>query len=141
MIGLVLVGRGQFGQGLISAMEEAIGPQPLVSAISIIEKGPIEAQRQMIRDIVASTDQGDGVLLLADDLDGSASNLAGSLLAEGVAAMVAGVNLPMLLHLVHARRKRDFTGDAVALARDAQKAGRQAVLMTVGGQKPPNQNS
>ena len=132
MIGLAVVERATPAARLVAAAEQLIGKQPLIAVVSIIEKGPIETQRQAIRTAIESVDQGEGVLVLTDDLDGSATSLSSSLLSAAVPAMVAGVNLPMLIRLCQLRRERRFAGGAVALAREAQRHGRQGIVMTLG---------
>ena len=63
-------------------------------------------------------DSGKGAVILTDLFGGTPSNLAISLLERGKTEVIAGINLPMLIRLVGARKEMDLMA-AVSAAREA----------------------
>jgi mannose PTS system EIIA component len=103
MIGLVLVTHGRLAEELRLAMEHVVGPQRAVATVCIGPDDDVEDCRQVIRDQIASVEQGDGVVLLTDILGGTPCNLAVSLADKEHVDVIAGVNLPLLVKLAKIR--------------------------------------
>ena len=102
MIGLVLVTHGRLAEELRLAMEHVVGAQRNVEAVCIGPDDDIETCRADVRERLGRVDQGDGVVLLTDMFGGTPSNLAISMMREGV-EVLSGVNLPMLVKLAKVR--------------------------------------
>ena len=85
----------------------------------------MERRRDDIRSAVTKVDQGRGVILLTDMFGGTPSNLAISMLKDGVVEVVAGVNLPMLIKLAEARD----TASLNEAAEKAMEAGRRYIAI------------
>lgn len=103
MIGLVLVTHGRLAEELRLAMEHVVGPQRAVATVCIGPDDDVEDCRQVIRDSIASVEQGDGVVVLTDILGGTPCNLAVSLANKDHVDVIAGVNLPLLVKLAKIR--------------------------------------
>lgn len=118
MIGLVIVTHGQLATELRRAAEHVVGPQDYMETVCIGPDDDLERRRDDIRRAAATVDTGKGAILLTDMFGGTPSNLAISLLKDGVVEVVAGVNLPMLIKLSEARRSHQLD-EAARLAKDA----------------------
>jgi PTS system mannose-specific IIA component len=102
-----------------------VGPQDQLETVCIGPDDDMEARREDIRNAVASVSTDKGAILLTDMFGGTPSNLAISLLKEGVVEVIAGVNLPMLIKLSEARRTLDLT----AASETAREAGRKYIAI------------
>jgi PTS system mannose-specific IIA component len=122
MIGLVLVTHGRLAEELRLAMEHVVGPQSQVEAVCIGPEGDMEQQRAEVRASMERVEQGDGVIMLTDMFGGTPSNLAISMMRDGIEVM-SGVNLPMLVKLAKVRPLKRLP-DCVTIA---QEAGRRYI--------------
>lgn len=122
-IGLVLVTHGRIGEALLSALEDIVGAQRDVIAVSINPDDDVEARRREIRDAIARTGRGGGCIVMTDMFGGTPSNLALAAMGEQGIEVIAGVNLPMLIKFASLR-------EGVALAdvvAQVQEAGRKYI--------------
>ena len=122
MIGLVLVTHGRLAEELRLAMEHVVGAQRNVEAVCIGPDDDIETCRADVRERLGRVDQGDGVVLLTDMFGGTPSNLAISMMREGV-EVLSGVNLPMLVKLAKVRSSQTLQ----ECVECAQAAGRKYI--------------
>jgi len=118
MIGLVLVTHGRLADEFVVAMEHVVGPQKAIATVCIGPNDDMEARRAEIAKAIKTVDAGAGTIVLTDLFGGTPSNLAISLMREGVVEVIAGINLPMLIRLEGARRAMTVT-DAVCAAKEA----------------------
>lgn len=118
MIGVILVTHGKLAEQFVEAMEHVVGPQKAVATICIGPHDDMESRRAEIAKAIDDVDSGAGVIILTDLFGGTPSNLAISLLDAGRVEVIAGINLPMLIRLAGARKKKDLLSTARA-ARDA----------------------
>lgn len=120
MIGMVLVTHGNLADEFVSAMEHVVGKQPALATICIGPSDDMEQRRSEIAGAVNDVNDGTGVVILTDLFGGTPSNLAISLMEAGHVEVIAGINLPMLIRLAEARKKKTIM-KAVTAARDAGK--------------------
>jgi mannose PTS system EIIA component len=99
MVGIVLVGHNPFATALLDAATMIFGSQNHVAAKNLSHDTNLDEFTAEITTMIGLTNQGDGVLVLADLLGGSPGNAASYAIREGV-AVVAGANLPMLLEVL-----------------------------------------
>ena len=118
MIGMILVTHGRLAEEFVHAMEHVVGEQADVATICIGPNDDMEARRREIANAIKRVDSGNGAVILTDLFGGTPSNLAISLLKRGKTEVIAGINLPMLIRLVGARKDMDLTA-AVSAAREA----------------------
>ena len=121
MIGLVLVTHGRLADEFVAAMEHVVGPQENVCPICIGPDDDMEKRRKDIMQAVEDVDTGDGVILLTDMFGGTPSNLAISIMDKANVEVIAGVNLPMLIHLVQVRSDLTLQEAAHAAADAGQR--------------------
>jgi mannose/fructose-specific phosphotransferase system component IIA len=102
MVSAIVIGHGQFAQGLLSALEQIVGPVEFCEAFSTQGRARAEIE-SMVRD--ARQRLGNLPLLVFTDLQGGCSTMVcGSLLrAEPDVGVICGVNLPMLVRYVQYR--------------------------------------
>lgn len=123
MIGIVLVTHGRLADELLGALVHVVGPQEQVAAVCIEPDDDMEQRRRDILTAIAVADSGSGAVLLTDMFGGTPSNLAISVMNETGVEVIAGVNLPMMIHLAQVRKSKTLA-DAV---REAQEAGRKYI--------------
>ena len=123
MIGLVLVTHGQLAAEFRAALEHVVGPQDNMETISIGPDDDMEQRRTDILEAVSRADEGSGVILLTDMFGGTPSNLAISVMDQANVAVLAGVNLPMLIKLASVRGNANLS----AAVEEAQTAGRKYI--------------
>ncbi len=122
-IGVVIVTHTDFGARLLKAAEFIIGPQDACRAISVDASHEVESTLSAIKEAIAETDAGGGVLVLTDMFGGTPSNLSLSLLGTGKLEVLTGVNLPMLIKIMGSRNT-----PLEKLAVDAKQAGIQGIV-------------
>ena len=123
MIGIVLVTHGRLADEFRLAVEHVVGPQELMNTIAIGPDDDMEQRRQDILDCVAAANDGSGVIVLTDMFGGTPSNLAISIMQEGMIEVIAGVNLPMLIKLTSIRANNDMASAVY----EAQESGRKYI--------------
>jgi PTS system ascorbate-specific IIA component len=98
MIGILIVAHDTFGESLIRAVTHVLGVRPpQFEALAVrASDDPLDLLPRA-RELVASLDTGDGVLIFSDIYGATPCNLATKLLQPGRVEGVAGVNLPMLV--------------------------------------------
>ncbi len=121
MIGVILVTHGNLADEFVNAMEHVVGPQEAVATVCIGPNDDMEQRREDIAAAIEDVDSGSGAIILTDLFGGTPSNLAISLLESGRIEVIAGINLPMLIRLAGARKKKGVVETAVA-ARDAGRS-------------------
>ncbi len=106
MIGIVIVTHGQLGEALIEAAAFILGSPPeSVAAVSINLNQKTDTLRTKIAEGMKQVDGKKGILILTDMFGGSPSNLSYSFLEEGRVEVLAGVNLPIVIKAVDARKQ------------------------------------
>ncbi len=123
-VGVVIATHTDFGARLLKAAEFIIGPQDNCLSISIDVSHEVELTLTAIKEAIAATDKGAGVLVMTDMFGGTPTNLSLSLLGTGHLEVLTGVNLPMLIKALTAR-----TIPLERLATEAKQAGCQGIVV------------
>jgi PTS system mannose-specific IIA component len=123
-IGVVIATHTDFGSRLLKAAEFIIGPQENCQSISVDISHEVELTLAAIKEAIAATDRGAGVLVLTDMFGGTPTNLSLSLLGTGRLEVLTGVNLPMLIKILTSR-----TTPLEKLAVEAKQAGCQGIVV------------
>ena len=128
MIGVIVAGHGGFAREIISILQNIMGEQKHVQAVSV---GVGEGEH-FLRDRLEAaleTMEVDEVLILSDIFGGSISNTCLYFAkSRKHVAVVTGVNLPMLLKVITYRE----SGDLSELVSLACKGGREGILDACG---------
>ncbi|WDR06910.1 PTS sugar transporter subunit IIA [Devosia rhodophyticola] len=123
MIGMVLVTHGALAVEFKSALEHVVGPQEFCETICIGPEDNMDNRRDDILSALERANDGQGVVILTDMFGGTPSNLAISVMQNGMVEVIAGVNLPMLVKLARIRGEMPIK-EAVD---KAQEAGRKYI--------------
>ncbi|MDM8518270.1 PTS sugar transporter subunit IIA [Desulfobacterales bacterium HSG16] len=129
MTGIVIVTHCQLGQALIDAVEFILDKQPeSLIAISININENAAKLRKKLESGIKSVKTQEGVLILTDMFGGTPSNLAYSFLEEGRVEVISGVNLPMLIKAVSARKDMKL----IKLAECLESYGKRSISLASG---------
>ena len=99
-VGLLLVMHGKLGHHLLDTLREMLGELPM--AADVLEVRRVSAHEVLTRQgskLIERLDSGAGVLILTDAFGSTPSNIANKLRDGQRSAVVAGVNLPMLVRI------------------------------------------
>ena len=140
MIGIVLIAHRPLASALASSAAHVYGcaPEIATSQLAVLDVVPgvdLQVTLAEARLRVDSVDSGHGVLVLTDALGATPGNVAAQLAEAGRVAVVAGVNLPMLL------RTLCYRGDSLADGVDKALAGGvQGVVRVDPSPNPQNRS-
>jgi PTS system ascorbate-specific IIA component len=99
-IGILLVTHPGVGSSLLHTVTRILGACPLrTKCLEIPAGADVEPLLSQATEHLAALDDGSGVLVLSDIYGSTPSNIAWRLTETGRAAVLAGVNLPMLIRV------------------------------------------
>ena len=126
MIGVLVVTHCQLGDALLEAADFILGERPeALAAISIDLNEDADKLRNKIADGIKGLKSDDGVLIMTDMFGGTPSNLSYSFLEEGRIEVISGVNLPILIRAVSARKSQPLS----ELAANIEKFGKKSISL------------
>jgi PTS system ascorbate-specific IIA component len=129
-VGILLVAHGKLGHLLIETVADMIGTLPL--ATDVLEVRRVQATDVLLRQgerMIERLDSGQGVLMLTDAYGSTPSNIATRLAALPRTAVVAGINLPMLVRLYNYPQL-----DLAAMTKNAVEGGQRGVVVCPNNQ-------
>jgi mannose PTS system EIIA component len=132
-VGVLLVTHGKLGHYLLDTLTDTIGPLPL--SVDVLEVRRVQDPNVLLRQggrMIERLDDGQGVLILTDAFGSTPSNIASHLHSEGRTAVVAGINLPMLLRIFNYPAL-----DLKGLAAAAVEGGQRGVVLCEKPAPPP----
>lgn len=130
MIGIFIITHGTLGESLIQCACHVINKRPpRVIQLGVTEQDDPREVFTEARSLVASVDEGEGVLVMTDIFGATPSNIAMKLVEPGRVEGVAGINVPMLLRVLTYRDKSDIQ----TLVTKAISGGCDGVLHIKGG--------
>ncbi len=132
MVGGVIITHGGLAGALVEVARSIAGDLEDVAAIGIKSGDTTDGIRKTLAKAVKAADTGDGVIIFTDMFGGTPTNVALSLLEEGVVEIMTGVNLPVVLKFAGNRKDkglkelllllREHASKSVVLASDMLKA-------------------
>lgn len=99
--GYLLIAHGGLAKEMLNTLEFIAGPQPNFRAIALDHALDVDKARKIVIEAIDEMMSDNGVLVFTDLFGGAPSNIALSLLDEKNIEIVAGFNLPMLLHALN----------------------------------------
>ncbi|MDP5238525.1 PTS fructose transporter subunit IIA [Uliginosibacterium sp. 31-16] len=130
MIGILIITHGTLGESLIQCICHVINKRPPhIAQLGIAEQDAPQDALDEARRLLASVDDGEGVLILTDIYGATPANIAMKLLIPGKVEGVAGVSIPMLLRVLTYREKSDIQ----TVVHKAISGGCDGVLHIKGG--------
>lgn len=124
-IGVLLVTHGKLGHHLLDTLRDMMGELPLPA--DVLEVRRVSAHEVLIgqgRKMIERLDGGGGVLILTDVFGSTPSNIANKLSQDDRTAVVAGINLPMLIRIFNYPRL-----DLDAMTRNAIEGGSRGIII------------
>ena len=139
MTGIVVIAHAPLASALGQCVEHVYSCEPDLTRREVrlldVEAGvEFDTTLALARDLVREVDTGNGVLVLADAFGATPGNIAARLADPGRVAVVAGVNLPMLLRAVCYR-----AGPLADLVAKAITGGEQGIVQSGGSTAVQNQ--
>lgn len=125
MVGIILASHGEFAEGILQSGSMIFGEQENVKAVTLMpSEGPNDVKAKM-EEAVASFDNQDEVLFLVDLWGGTPFNQANSLFEahKDKWAIVAGMNLPMVIEAYASRLSMDSAQEIAAHIIETAKDG------------------
>lgn len=128
MTGIVVIAHAPLASALGQCVDHVYSCEPGVArremrTLDVLPGDRPETTVARARELVRQVDGGNGVLVLTDALGGTPGNVAAQLNEPGRIAVVAGVNLPMLLRAVCYR-----AGPLSELVTKAMAGGEQGIV-------------
>jgi mannose/fructose/sorbose-specific phosphotransferase system IIA component len=124
MIGIIVAGHGASARHLIEAAEMIAGSQENLQSVGLLpDQGLEDVTRDLHQACQILLQTTTGVLALVDLQGGTPANAACLLVTTYPIAIVSGVNLPMLLEVLHCRREKTLE----ELADIATRSGKEAI--------------
>jgi PTS system mannose-specific IIA component len=100
-VAILLITHNDLGASLVDTATKMLGRCPLVTeTLAVALDGDPDQIQTRAQGLVDHIDQGDGVLVMTDMFGATPSNIANRLLG-GRVAVVAGLNLPMLVRALN----------------------------------------
>jgi mannose PTS system EIIA component len=103
-VGILVITHDEIGEALLDSVHAALGQSPLPTR-TVSASRDCDPDELLIRarQVVASLDSGEGVLVLTDLFGATPSNIAERLLRNSKVAIriVTGLNLPMLIRVLN----------------------------------------
>ena len=125
MVGILLIAHAPLGAALAAAAAHVYACAPerageQLRTLDVLPDSDTGANVELARALVREIDTGTGVLVLTDAFGASPGNAASQLAEAGRVAVIAGVNLPMLLRALCYRDGSLAEATEKALAGGAQ---------------------
>ena len=106
-VGILLLTHGRLGEALVECARHILGgdlPDQLAT-LSAGQDEPVDEIEARARQLLATLDQGGGVLVLTDLLGATPARVAARLIEPGKVEALSGVSLPMVLRAINHRNR------------------------------------
>jgi PTS system ascorbate-specific IIA component len=102
-VSILIISHDEIGSALLNAVKQTFGSElPLsVATVGLEATADPDELVPKLRKVVATLNQGDGVLILTDLFGSTPSNIAHKLQDFKETRIVAGLNLPMLIRVMN----------------------------------------
>ena len=142
MVGIILATHGEFAEGILQSGSMIFGEQENVKAITLHPSDSPESLKERMQEAIATFDNQDEVLFLVDLWGGTPFNQANNLCGEHSNwAIVAGLNLPMLIEAYSSRFSMETAKEIAAAIIEPAREGVKATVDAPIQNKPATQVS
>jgi PTS system mannose-specific IIA component len=122
MVGGIIMAHGTLAESLLKAARSIAGKVENVRTVSVRGGETTEEIRGRLEKAVKHVKKNDGVIIFTDMFGGSPTNIALSILEEGVVEILTGVNLPVILKFLNYRSEMKFADLLLRLKENGQKS-------------------
>lgn len=142
MVGIILASHGEFAKGILQSSQMIFGEQENIIACCLMPSEGPEDIRKKMEDAIASFDNPEQVLILADLWGGTPFNQACTLLNghEDSWAIMTGLNLAMLVEALGQRfmteNAQEIVSNILQIAKDAVRAKPESLEPVVESAAP-----
>ena len=142
MVGIILATHGEFAEGILQSGSMIFGEQENVKAITLHPSDSPESLKERMQEAIATFDNQDEVLFLVDLWGGTPFNQANNLCGEHSNwAIVAGLNLPMLIEAYSSRFSMETAKEIAAAIIEPAREGVKATVDAPVQNEPATQVS
>ena len=142
MVGIILATHGEFAEGILQSGSMIFGEQENVKAITLHPSDSPESLKERMQEAIATFDNQNEVLFLVDLWGGTPFNQANNLCGEHSNwAIVAGLNLPMLIEAYSSRFSIETAKEIAAAIIEPAREGVKATVDAPDQNKPATQVS
>lgn len=139
MVGIILATHGEFAEGILQSGTMIFGEQENVKAVTLHPSDSPESLKERMLAAIATFDDQNEVLFLVDLWGGTPFNQANTLCGEHPNwAIVAGLNLPMLIEAYSSRLSMETAKEVAAAIIESAQDG---IRTTVEVAAKPTQNN
>ncbi|MCX8585378.1 PTS sugar transporter subunit IIB [Gilliamella sp. B2864] len=139
MVGIILATHGEFAEGILQSGTMIFGEQENVKAVTLHPSDSPESLKERMLAAIATFDDQNEVLFLVDLWGGTPFNQANTLCGEHPNwAIVAGLNLPMLIEAYSSRLSMETAKEVAAAIIESAQDG---IRTTVEVATKPTQNN
>ncbi|SCC13842.1 PTS system, mannose-specific IIB component [Gilliamella bombicola] len=131
MVGIILATHGEFAEGILQSGTMIFGGQENVKAVTLHPSDSPESLKERMLEAIATFDNQDEILFLVDLWGGTPFNQANNLCGEHSNwAIVAGLNLPMLIEAYSSRFSMETAKEIAAAIIEPAKEGVRTTVAT-----------
>ncbi|MWN90368.1 PTS mannose transporter subunit IIAB [Gilliamella sp. Pra-s65] len=131
MVGIILATHGEFAEGILQSGTMIFGEQENVKAVTLHPSDSPESLKERMLEAIATFDNQDEILFLVDLWGGTPFNQANNLCGEhNNWAIVAGLNLPMLIEAYSSRFSMESAKEIAAAIIEPSKEGVRTTVET-----------
>ena len=142
MVGIILATHGEFAEGILQSGTMIFGEQDNVKAVTLHPSDGPDSLKERMLAAIATFENQDEVLFLVDLWGGTPFNQANNLCGQHSNwAIVAGLNLPMLIEAYSARLSCESAKEIAASILSAAQEGIRATVESASSTPTTNQTS
>lgn len=142
MVGIILATHGEFAEGILQSGTMIFGEQEDVKAVTLHPSDSPESLKERMLAAIATFDDQNEVLFLVDLWGGTPFNQANTLCGEHPNwAIVAGLNLPMLIEAYSSRLSMETAKEVAAAIIESAQDGIRTTVEVAAKTTPNNQQT
>lgn len=142
MVGIILATHGEFAEGILQSGTMIFGEQEDVKAVTLHPSDSPESLKERMLAAIATFDDQNEVLFLVDLWGGTPFNQANTLCGEHPNwAIVAGLNLPMLIEAYSSRLSMETAKEVAAAIIESAQEGIRTTVEVAAKTTPNNQQT
>ena len=142
MVGIILATHGEFAEGILQSGTMIFGEQENVKAVTLHPSDSPDSLKERMLAAIATFDNQNEVLFLVDLWGGTPFNQANTLCGDNPNwAIVAGLNLPMLIEAYSSRLSMDTAKEVAAAIIESAQDGIRTTVEVAAKPTPNKQQS